>query len=852
MTIATPDVTSELSDAARQAAQLEAMDVRVTDIQLGSLGRVIDLTTHIENAEIERTIDGASTLRITVLDTDRTVLNSGVLMSDASVSVDGLVFRLVAHSVIDRRLTLTFEDEIVAILRTYSGFKKANRDRITRAQFARQLVREVTEQRIEFISPELREVQPIAAPTQAERDKNREFGLGSGAAGDISVKGVQPNGFQVLNIEGVLDTGVRLGARRKLLITSMMVIIQESNAMNLPRGAALDGTDSTGLFQQRPSQGWPGTGVVSVDAEAFFRAAQREDKRFPRLTHGQLAQNVQRSAFPRAYDQWQAEAERIVAVYGYAESNDVVITRNEPFFFSRGEEGEEEPEDTWTALQRLAKEVNWRCFVVSGSLYFISEDQLIASAPRAEVNDKAPGVIGINADFDSGQELGDIEVVAQIGRWSAPPGTIVRVTELGPLNGKWIVNDIRRSLFRSDGTISLRRLDPKLPEPAPETVVDDVTFGLEIETGNIRDRIVAVAREMLSRSARYTYGTAIRPYPPDIFSEAAYHTLDCSSFATLVYKTARAPDPNNLDYNGAGYTGTMRRNPNGRWTNTPLPGDLVHYGRSRTQDNAAADHVGIYIGDGMQIQMGGSGITQKSVNYLDTLIGYITYLVPTAAQVADDAPTINVEEEVEQWTTDFAVVGGAPNLIGLTLMAATAEIARLKLRLAGTAFVNAKAANEIGFVVGQIPGAGSFIQRNAFVTLTLARAINVPDVRQQHYRAVVALLESLGFTVNLALTETAVRADSGIVWRQSPISGFDGYEGLQVSLSAFALAIPDVVGLSEAAAVARIRAIDFQADVSHIVVFDPADFGNVINQDPTPGTLAFRNTEVRIGVGVEQ
>lgn len=55
-------------------------------------------------------------------------------------------------------------------------------------------------------------------------------------------------------------------------------------------------------------------------------------------------------------------------------------------------------------------------------------------------------------------------------------------------------------------------------------------------------------------------------------------TTDCSGFVTLCYKLAGAPDPNGLDYNGQGYTGTLLEH--GR--HIPLaevePGDVIVYG----------------------------------------------------------------------------------------------------------------------------------------------------------------------------------------------------------------------------------------------------------------------------------
>lgn len=72
--------------------------------------------------------------------------------------------------------------------------------------------------------------------------------------------------------------------------------------------------DSLGVFQQRPSQGW-GTPqqVMNVEyaAQKFFETAQRVSQSG---TPGQLAQRVQRSAFPERYDQQIAAADEMLAI----------------------------------------------------------------------------------------------------------------------------------------------------------------------------------------------------------------------------------------------------------------------------------------------------------------------------------------------------------------------------------------------------------------------------------------------------------------------------------------------------------------------------------------------------------
>lgn len=89
---------------------------------------------------------------------------------------------------------------------------------------------------------------------------------------------------------------------RKALIEAMGV---ESNYQNLPGGDR----DSTGVLQQRRSQGWPGGGVAQ-QTDAFLAAARKANT--VGGSAGSLAQRVQRSGFPLKYGEHSAEANAIL------------------------------------------------------------------------------------------------------------------------------------------------------------------------------------------------------------------------------------------------------------------------------------------------------------------------------------------------------------------------------------------------------------------------------------------------------------------------------------------------------------------------------------------------------------
>lgn len=81
----------------------------------------------------------------------------------------------------------------------------------------------------------------------------------------------------------------------------------ESNYRNLNYGDR----DSKGILQQRPSQGWGKAGSVEQDVHDFLDRAIKLDKTF-KGSSGQLAQAIQRSAYPGKYAQRSREAQRLL------------------------------------------------------------------------------------------------------------------------------------------------------------------------------------------------------------------------------------------------------------------------------------------------------------------------------------------------------------------------------------------------------------------------------------------------------------------------------------------------------------------------------------------------------------
>jgi murein DD-endopeptidase MepM/ murein hydrolase activator NlpD len=420
-----------------------------------------------------------------VEDRERILLKSGKLSSRQDIEIDGLFFRLASVEKNGSLLTLTFEDREVALLRTYDKPIKqslaTSRQKITRAQFVLRLIREVREVKIPYVVPELNAKQKVAGtPATQVRSKAADRPLGIMKVNDLTVKSQKMSEEQRNNANGILDKGVEMLVPRRNMVMAIMCCIQESTLRNLTGGDR----DSVGLFQQRASQGWPATRDIPVDAEAFYVHLGAYLSTHPNAQYWEAIQAVQISGFPHAYAQWRTEAERIVTAYGFA---DGTIADNNSQYHIASDTGDYEfyrgrpptrkqsswgKESSWDCIKRLAQETNWRAFFVSGVFYFVSEAYLLRSQPIATIDEDTRGIVSIDGTYAEGTKSASLRVACEMKRWAAPPGSVVQIRNMGPWNGRWLVNDVDRSAFSHAGVITLKKKAPRLPEPSGGNVAN--------------------------------------------------------------------------------------------------------------------------------------------------------------------------------------------------------------------------------------------------------------------------------------------------------------------------------------------------------------------------------------------
>ena len=500
-------------------------DIDLSDLYLALNHTDINIEEAVTDVTVDRTlIEGASTVTVEVFDKDRALLQSGRLSSKNDIEIDGLYFRLKAVRKNGDVLELTFEDREVALLRTYAKpikqSLKTSRGAITRAQFILRLIKEVKEVRIPYVIPELNIVQPIDGGSQQPPNlqQTAQRGRGIPKHNDLYVKTAHMNEEQRKNANAIIATAASHLLDRPVMVMAIMCAIQESTLENPlpfptnPKGAQAGYSTTnplmnpTGVFQQialLPTgfTNWPASRDVVVDAwgpkdpnsskKGFLQICVDEWKQHKTWSYGNIIEHVQNSGLngDTTYGSHRAQAERIVDAYGMTDS--AATSTNDQYAANAGAQtyefyrglpntsklrkqqygGNWGPEDSWTCIQRLANEVQWRAFMVSGTFYYISEDDLFKSQPIATVNETMQGVISLDGNYDENSKVADLTLNCQMNRWAAPPGSIVRVIDMGPWNGRWLVNDVSKSIFQDQGTITLKKPLPRLPEPSEKNII---------------------------------------------------------------------------------------------------------------------------------------------------------------------------------------------------------------------------------------------------------------------------------------------------------------------------------------------------------------------------------------------
>ena len=291
-------------------------------------------------------------------------------------------------------------------------------------------------------------------------------------------------------------------------------------------------------------------------------------------------------------------------------------------------------ESTWDCIERLAQQVRWYAFTSGLSLttfrrgrffYYMDAHDQIRQKPAAyleipankvvnahkgktTVGAIASGMLGTvdNTAFEyrsTHKVKGKISRKSRIAKPQTPTelrvplicepleyqaGDVFVVRNSGTFNGRWVVTDAVRKYIEGPYT-TLTLTPPLAPYPEPAASSSGASTGVQA--------VVENAEKAYSEKSKYSYSQeANRENNGTLFGEAP-RTMDCSSFATLVYKAAGMPDPSGRNYSPIGNTTSMIAHM--VETKNPVPGDLGFYGSNPKEPT----HVVINLGNGNAIGM---------------------------------------------------------------------------------------------------------------------------------------------------------------------------------------------------------------------------------------------------------
>jgi hypothetical protein len=619
----TVDPSSLLAGRSRA---LRGIGKKIGDVTLNGEDWRGKVTDALIAATLTRTIAGASTVEMTIDDGRGRVLTSPLLQQRYDVELDGLHFRFVGVSRQDAwSLILRHEDREVARLRTKAGPQKAFRDKLTRAEYALQLVRAVPGPPIPFFCPELHTKEPIAKSATGVRAGASKVGSipptsssepapgkqqtgsvevaaswydlpGAGSCGDLQQNLDQA--YAELGFGGGVGNamgGLPCGKWLRLSRGGRSVLAKKCDTGSGGAGTAGKprAVDVTRQVAEKLGLIAPGVGIITVeglDPGTVVRGQGGES-----VTVGGGG-----SAVPAG------------AAGGGGGATSTTVTKTQRYAFER------RPGETdWAAMVRLATEVKWDCFCANGVVYFIAETDLLASQVEMEV---APGIDLITFDWDMGKPVTELQIAGRARDWAAPPGCVAEVFDQGPADGRYIVSEIQNDLLTEGDAITatLKRPTKPLPEPAPQTT----TKTLSTPGGAAGGGAVGVGSggaAAMIRWAQSQVGT------PEGAKEAGWAAALgyassvpwCSIFiATGIKAVTSLPLPSN-----PAYSGTWEHWSGGRTVSIAerAAGDFLIFDWG---DGGITDHISLNIGGGQMIggnqahgvgASGGGAVTREGI-----------------------------------------------------------------------------------------------------------------------------------------------------------------------------------------------------------------------------------------------
>jgi len=541
---------------------------------------------------IERTIEGGSTVAMTLRDRSQRVLSqqagrvrtAGALTKSAAraayrrnpvevdegwepilsptivgrameVELDGVTFRLVKvrYSSATGQLELTFEDRIVYWLRRKRGERRASRGSCTRAEFILSLLREIKARRYRFVCPELHVRQPIDA---GEKNKKREPVTTDKARAARQTSDVPRELDRVYPRHRIGTAGAKRLSERQVRACGELAGLSPTEALHAAQIAHGESDFYPGVVQDDPGDGMVGHGLWQMTPNAWGGPSSATYKHMQSLGGLDAMRNPIQCA--RQMKWMHDQAKGWSPWYGTrylnlsSKATGSVLTDGQGADSSETAEGSASgggeytksyqftrngDEDSWTAIKRLADEVGWRFFVVGNSVYYMSEDDLYGRRARYEITPDDPAILDLAYDVDWGKPVSECELTVVLDRWGAPPGSVVVIKDFGVPDGRWLVISVNRDYFKPTATITLRQPSKEKLEPASERTSRAAnasesggSTGTAVDDGSKSSKLYAECKRISDAGGPYVYGGG---HGPSLSTLSSGQGLDCSSSSAL-------------------------------------------------------------------------------------------------------------------------------------------------------------------------------------------------------------------------------------------------------------------------------------------------------------------------------
>lgn len=327
------------------------LDINGLRINGASAGlHYVILYNAITSITMKETINGASTLEISLRDPDKTITRSGIIAKRVGATLDGAAFELCATSKSGNEMTLTFEDAAVAALRRHTSYMKVSANTMSRVDFCRKMFREESWIKVRAAKGSTALVELARGTTTSSESESTADG-----------------------------------------------------------GEAEGGASAYGAFG-----GGTSTGVTKVKIGAGSSTSKKKTSKSQR----------------------QVEA------------------------------GIKEPESSWDAATKIMGEINWRVFSWRGLITIAPDKWLISNGVTYSINDQSAGVDRIDWSMDVGKPVANATLTVRCGSTvDLKPGSRVVLSNEGPANGDWVVEDITRTTRSNYADVTLSRPQNPLAEP---------------------------------------------------------------------------------------------------------------------------------------------------------------------------------------------------------------------------------------------------------------------------------------------------------------------------------------------------------------------------------------------------